>query len=123
MKSIANQQTPADPLPKREGGNTQFQRATILDPVYEELYIAHIEKETVRWRGWIPQLPEVECSANTKKELLNTLAIRLREALQEREDAWDKQLETDIEAGKLEYLREDAHRAKKTGKRIDPSNP
>ena len=53
------------------------------------------------------------------KELLNMLAIRLREALQAREDAWDKQLEGDIEAGKLEHLQEDARRAKKTGKRID----
>ncbi|MDE0424304.1 MAG: hypothetical protein OXN25_05510 [Candidatus Poribacteria bacterium] len=38
------------------------------------------------------------------------------EALQTREDAWDKQLEVDIEAGKLEHLRKDARRAKKAGK-------
>ena len=106
-------------MPERKGENTQFQRATILDPVYEESYTAHLEKESVGWRGWIPQLPEVECTEKTKKELLNTLAIRLREALQAREDAWDKQLEADIEAGKLEHLREDARRAKETGKRID----
>lgn len=68
---------------------------------------------------WIPQLPEVECKAKTKKELLNMLAIRLREALQAREDAWDKQLEADVEAGKLEHLREDARRAKKAGTLID----
>ena len=119
MRSIVNQQTPVDPVPERKVGNTQFQRATILDSVYEEPYIAHLEKKSVGWLGWIPQLPEVECTAKTKKELLNTLAIRLREALQAREDAWDKQLEADIEAGKLEHLREDAHRAKKAGKLID----
>ena len=119
MKSIPNQQIHVDPRPKREGGNTQFQSTTILDPVYEEGYTAHLKKETVGWRGWIPQLPEVECTAKTKKELLNTLTIRLREALQAREDAWDKQLESDIEAGKLEHLREDARRAKKTGKCIN----
>ena len=111
MRSIANQQTLVDSLPEHEIENTQFQRATILDPVYEEPYIAHLEKETVGWRGWMPQLPEVECTAKTKKELLNTLAIKLREALQTREDAWDKQLEADIEAGKLEHLRKDARRA------------
>ena len=119
MRSIENQQMPIDSLPEDKGENTRFQRTTILDPVYEESYTAHLEKEAVEWRGWIPQLPEVECTAKTKKELLNTLAIRLREALQAREDAWDKQLEADIEAGKLEHLQEDARRAKKAGKLID----
>ena len=119
MRSPANQQTDVNPLPERKVENTQFQHATILDPVFEEPYTAHLGKEAVGWRGWIPQLPEVECTAKSKKELLNTLAIRLREALQAREDAWDKQLEADIEAGKLEHLREDARRAKKTGKLID----
>ena len=76
----------------------------------------HLAKEALGWRGWIPQFPEVECKAKTKKELVNTLAIRLREALQAREDAWDKQLEADIAAGKLEHLREDTSRAKKAGK-------
>lgn len=119
MKSPINPQTHVNPLPERKAENTQFQRATILDPVFEEPYIAHLEKETVGWRGWIPQLPEVECTAKTKKELLNTLAIRLREALQAREDAWDKQLEADIEAGKLDHLQEDARHAKKMRERID----
>ena len=118
MRSPTNQQIHVDPLPERKVENTQFQRATILDSVFEEPYTAHLEKETVGWHGWIPQLPEVECTAETKKELLDMLAIRLREALQAREDAWDKQLEADIEAGKLEHLREDARRAKKAGKLI-----
>ncbi len=99
-------------MPEHKIENTQFQCTTILDSVYEEPYAAHLEKESVGWRGWIPQLPEVECTAETKKELLNALAIRLREVLQAREDAWDKQLEADIEAGKLEHLQEDARRAK-----------
>ena len=107
------------PMSAHKVENTQFQHATILDSVYKEPYTAHLKKEFAGWRGWIPQLPEVECTAETKKELLNTLAIRLREALQAREDAWDKQFEADIEAGKLEHLREDAHRAKNAGKLID----
>ena len=119
MRSPTNQQTDVNSLPERKVENTQFRRATILDPVFEEPYSTYLEKETDGWHGWIPQLPEVECTAKSKKELLNTLAIRLREALQAREDAWDKQLEVDIEAGKLEHLREDARRAKKTGKLID----
>jgi len=80
--------------------------------------LSNLKKEAAGWHGWIPQLPEVECTAKTKKELLNTLAIRLREALQAREDGWDTQLESDIEAGKLEHLREDVRRAKKAGERI-----
>ena len=99
-------------MPEHKVENTQFQYATIIDSVFEEPYTAHLEKESGGWRGWIPQLPKVEGTARTKKELLNTLAIRLRGALQAREDAWDKQLEADIEAGKLEHLREDARRAK-----------
>ncbi|RKU15160.1 hypothetical protein C6500_20920 [Candidatus Poribacteria bacterium] len=99
-------------MPEHKVENTQFQHATILDPVYEEPYIVHLKKEAAGWHGWIPQIPEVECTAKTKKELLNTLATRLREVLQAHEDAWDKQLESDIEAGKLEHLREDTRRAK-----------
>ena len=93
MRSPANQQTDVNPLPKRKVGNKQFQSTPILDPVFEESYTAHSEKETVGWRGWISELPEVECTAKTKKELSNMLAISLREALQAREDAWDKQFE------------------------------
>ena len=119
MRSTVNQQTHVNPQPERKVENTQFQRATILDPVFEEPYTAYLEKKSAGWCGWIPQLPEVECTAKTKKELLNTLAIKLREALQAREDAWDEQLEADIEAGKLEHLREEARRAKKAGELID----
>ena len=89
-------------MPEHKVENTQFQRTTILDPVHEEPLHRPPRKKSVGWRGWLPQLPEVECTAKAKKELLNTLATRLREALQAHEDAWDKQLEADIEAGKLE---------------------
>ena len=119
MTSITDPRTDADLGPKQKVDSTHFQRVPILDPIFQETYTAHLEKQALEWRGWIPQLPEVECKAKTKKELLNTLSIRLREALQAREDAWDKQLEADIEAGKLEHLQEDAHRAKKAGTLID----
>ena len=113
MTSITNPQTNADLGPEQKVDPTHFQRVPILDPVLPETYTAHLEKEALGWRGWIPQLPEIECKAKTKKDLINTLTIRLREALQAREDAWDKQLEADIAAGKLEHLQEDARRAKK----------
>ena len=119
MTSITNPQTNVDPVREQKADPIHFQRVPILDPIFQETYTAHLEKEALGWRGWIPQLPEVECKSKTKKELLSTLAIRLREALQAREDAWDEQLEADIEAGKLEHLQEDALRAKKAGKLID----
>ena len=31
-------------MPEHKVENTQFQRTTILDPVHEELYTAHLEK-------------------------------------------------------------------------------
>ena len=119
MTSITNPQTDTDLGAEHKVEPTHFQRVPILDPVFQETYTAHLGKEALGWRGWIPQLPEVECKAKTKKELVNALTIRLREALQAREDAWNKQLEVDIEAGKLEHLQEDARRAKKTGTRFD----
>ena len=119
MTSTPNPQTDADLVREPQTDLTHFQRVSILDPVLQETYTVYLEKETLGWRGWIPQLPEVEGKAKTKKELLNTLSTRLREALQAREDAWDKQLEADVEAGKLEHLREDVCRAKKAGTLID----
>ena len=119
MTSTTNTRTNAELAPEQKVDTTHFQRVSILDPVFQETYTAHLGREAHGWRGWIPQLPEVECKAKTKKDLVNMLAIRLREALQAREDAWDKQLEADIEAGKLDHLREDVRRAKKAGTCID----
>ena len=44
-----------------------FQRVSILDPILQETYTVHLEKETFGWRGWIPQLPKVDCKSKTKK--------------------------------------------------------
>ena len=30
----------------------------IQDPIYEETYAAHIEKNGTAWIGWIPEVPE-----------------------------------------------------------------
>ena len=67
MTSITNSQTNADLVPERKGDPTHSQRVPILDPVLQETYTAHLEKEALGWRGWIPQLPEVECKAKRKK--------------------------------------------------------
>ena len=119
MTRIANERTAADDVSERPVEHTRFQSIEIIDPVFEETYTAHVTKKSAGWRGWIPDVPEVECEGNTKTELLKRLTAQLREALEAREEAWDKQLEEDIKAGKLDYLREEALEEIKAGRLID----
>ena len=116
MTSIKSQQITADSAPEQHVERTRFQSVEIVDPVFEEIYTACMTKKSTGWRGWIPSVPEVECHAKTKNELLKTLADQLREALESREAAWDKQLEADIKAGKLDYLRQQALEDIKAGR-------
>ena len=89
----------------------------ITDPEWGETYTAHIRKKPDRWCGWIPDVPEVDkCEADTKKVLMTTLKDKLSEALEARADAWDKQIEEDIKAGKLEHLRKEALEDIKAGR-------
>ena len=119
MTRIASEQIAPDSVPEQQNKDTQFQSVEIVDQVFEEPYTAHLIKKSDGWRGWIPDIPEVECQAETKTELLENLTTKLREALEAREDAWDKQLEEDIKAGKLDYLRDEALEEIKAGKVID----
>lgn len=119
MTRIASEQVSNDNVSEQHVKQTQFQSVEIVDQVFEEPYTAYVTKKSAGWRGWIPDIPEVACKAKTKKELLKTLTIKLREALEAREEAWDKQLEEDIKAGKLDYLREEALEEIKAGKVID----
>ena len=45
----------------------------IQDPIYEETYTAHIQKNGAAWIGWIPEVPEVKCEEHTQEALLKTL--------------------------------------------------
>ena len=119
MTRIISDQVTADGMPDQRVGEAQIQAVEIVDPVYEEPYAANITKKSNGWRGWIPDIPEVKCEAKTRSQLLKTLAIKLREVLASREEAWDKQLEADIKSGKLESLREEALEDIKAGRVID----
>ena len=120
MTRIPNARIDADNVSEQRVEHTQIpQSIEIIDPVFEEPYIAHIIKKSTGWRGWILDIPEVECEKRTKTELLKRLTLQLREALEAREKAWDKQLEEDIKAGKLDHLREEALEEIKAGKVID----
>ena len=51
-------------------------------------YTAVITKEDDWWVGWIEEVPGVNCQEQTHDELMETLRITLREALEfNREDA------------------------------------
>ena len=119
MTRIANEQIADDGVSEGLVEHTRFQPVEIVDPVFEETYIAHVTKKSTGWCGWIPDVPEVECEEKTKTELLKRLTVQLREALEAREGAWDKQLKEDIKAGKLDSLREEALEEIKAGKVID----
>lgn len=119
MTRLTNEPIVADDASKPSVEHTQAQSIEIVDPVFEETYTAHVTKKSNGWHGWIPNVPEVKCEGKTKTELLKRLTAQLREALEVREAAWDKQLEEDIKAGKLDHLREEALEEIKAGRVID----
>ena len=115
MTRTADDQTTTHSVPEQRVKDARLQHVEIVDPVFEETYTAHVTKKSTGWRGWIPAVPEVKCEEKTKSKLLKTLTTKLREALEAREETWDKRLEEDIKAGKLDYLREEALEEIKSG--------
>lgn len=97
----------------------KIQIVEIEDPVYEETYIAHIQKNGATWIGWVPEVPKVKCEENTQKELLQTLIEKLHETLVAVDEAWEKQFEKDVKAGHLDDLRKEALADLRAGKCID----
>ena len=71
-----------------------------------EIYTANIWENGDGWNGWIQEFPEVKCREDTKEALLQTLEVRLREVLAAHADAWDKQIEADVDAGKFDAIAE-----------------
>ena len=91
----------------------------IEDTIYEETYTAHIQKNGSTWMGWIPEVPDVKCEENTQEELLQTLEKALHKALVAEDEVWDKEIEEDIKAGRLDHLRKEALEDLRAGKCID----
>ena len=53
-------------------------------------YTAIIKKDSEWWIGWIEELPGVNCQERTREDLLESIRITLREALEmNRADALD----------------------------------
>lgn len=79
-----------------------IQTVKIHDVEDGEIYTAKIQKNGKRWIGWIQEHPKVKCEANTQDALLESLENTLYQTLETDWHAWDKQLEKDVKAGKLD---------------------
>lgn len=78
------------------------------DPRFEETYTASVKRTSTGWSGRIPDVPEVKmCQGVTQQALLEALADSLHEILKARSEAWDRQIDEDIKAGKLDSLRDE----------------
>lgn len=93
-----------------------IKKVEIHDKIFEETYIAHIQSNGTNWLGWIPELPKVKCKEPTEAVLLKTLEKKLHEVLVAEEEAWEKQFEADVKAGKLDKFREEALADVRSGK-------
>ena len=47
-----------------------------------QTYTAIIKRSGAWWIGWIEEVPGINCQEQTKEELLETLKVTLREALE-----------------------------------------
>ena len=48
----------------------------------QNTYTAVVKKDGDWWRGWIEEIPGVNCQERTKDELMETLRVTLKEALE-----------------------------------------
>ena len=48
----------------------------------KETYTAVIKKSAAWWIGWIEEVPGVNCQEASKKQLIESLQVTLREALE-----------------------------------------
>ena len=83
-----------------------IQTVKIQDVEDGEIYTAKIQKNGKRWLGWIQEHPKVKCEADTQDALLEILENTLYQTLEADWQTWDKQLEKDVKAGKLDFTLE-----------------
>lgn len=89
------------------------------NPDYGDTYTAQLQKNGDGWIGWIQEYPKVRCEERTKPALLKTLENRLYATLEADWEAWDRQLEEDVKAGKLDQLAEGALEDLRAGRCTD----
>jgi len=108
MGTIVIAEIPAIGVPEQQVQQKDPQPIQLNDPRFEETYTASVKRTSTGWSGRIPDVPEVKmCQGTTQQALLEALADSLHEILKARSAAWDKQIEEDIKAGKLDALRDE----------------
>ena len=95
---------------------SHIQTVKIHDLEDDEIYTAKIQKNGKRWIGWIQEHPKVKCEANTQDALLESLENTLYQTLEADWQTWDKELEKDVKAGKLDATLERVSKDFHTGK-------
>ena len=108
MGTIVIAEIPAIGVPEQQVQQKDPQPIQLNDPRFEETYTASVKRTSTGWSGRIPDMPEVKmCQGVTQQALLEALADSLHEILKARSAAWDKQIEEDIKAGRLDPLRDE----------------
>lgn len=95
-------------VPEQQIRQKHSRPINLNDPRFEETYTADVKRTSTGWSGRIPDVPEVKmCQGTTQQALLESLADRLYEVLKARSEEWDRQIEEDIKAGRLDPLRDE----------------
>ena len=108
MGVIVIEQIPTIGVPKQQVKQRQSRSIKLNDPRFEETYTASVKRTSTGWSGRIPDVPEVNvCQGVTQQALLESLADSLHEVLKARSAAWDRQIEEDVKAGRLDPIRDE----------------
>ena len=97
----------------------KIQTEKIIDRDGIDIYTAHIQRNGDGWIGRIQEISEVKCEETTKEGLIESLENELHIALEARAEAWDKQIEEDIMAGRLDHLGDKAIKDLQAGRCAD----
>ena len=71
------------------------------------------------WYGWFWEYPKVSCETKTKEELPAALKQKLFKTLEANWEAWDKEIEEDLKAGRLNGLINKAKKDFEEGRCMD----
>ena len=66
-----------------------------------QIYTAQIQYRGEWWIGWVREIPGVNCQERSREELLETLEITLREALEFEAEEAAHQIEDEYEVVKI----------------------
>ena len=76
----------------------------IHNKLFDETFIAHIEKNGAGWVGLVPDIPELKCYGDTIEEVEQNLPGEVNQELIREEEAWETRFEEDVKAGRLDHL-------------------